>query len=78
MTTPRMVTIGAASLALAAGVVAVALRQAGETRPISDCEKNCMAAHPDDLEARLSCMLKCVADGKLSLDDVFTRRFLAR
>jgi hypothetical protein len=54
-----MAFIAAVSSALSASV--------GGVRPLSNCEVNCMAAHPDNTEARLNCMLKCIADGKISI-----------
>jgi hypothetical protein len=54
-----------------AGYVAATIR-AGGTRPISDCEKGCIDKFPNDTQARLDCMLKCIADGKIAIDRVLT------
>ena len=32
--------------------------------PISTCESDCIKSHKNDPQARLNCMLKCIADGK--------------
>jgi hypothetical protein len=60
-----------AAASAAAGLIS--MRRPIGTKPISDCEANCIRDNPDDTQARLNCMLKCVADGKLSFADVLTR-----
>jgi hypothetical protein len=59
--------------AVISGVTATVIarrQQGGTTRPLSPCEKDCIGRHPDDTQARLNCMLKCIADGKVSFADV--------
>ncbi len=36
----------------------------GSVKPLSPCEQKCISDNPNDTQARLNCMLKCVADGK--------------
>lgn len=62
--------------AVIAGVTAgiVARRRGDGNRPLSTCEQDCIKNHPDDTQARLNCMLKCIADGKISFGDVLAPR----
>jgi hypothetical protein len=45
-----------------------------ETTPISKCEQNCIATHPNDTKARLDCMLKCIASGDFTPTTQYTTR----
>jgi hypothetical protein len=58
--------------AAAAATTTVLSRRAapGGTKPLSQCEQDCIKNNPDDVQARLNCMLKCIADGKISFASV--------
>lgn len=52
------------AVAFMARINSAFLGAALETKPLSDCESKCVKDNPNDTEARLNCMLKCIADGK--------------
>lgn len=71
-----VLVVGLASVVagLTAGVVTRRAVAPGGIRPLSQCEQDCIQNNPDDAEARLNCMLKCIADGKISLSAVLDPR----
>ncbi len=67
----RDLGIMAASIILAGGLAGVVSgRSAGQLKPFSDCEVQCLRNNPNDTEKRLNCMLNCIADGKFEVQRV--------
>jgi hypothetical protein len=63
-----LVSLSIAGAGAAASLIARrAINNGNGATPLSPCEQDCIASHPDDTQTRLNCMLKCMADGKLSV-----------